>query len=158
MICKIIHKMSSIAAIASGLRPDLKCWGVSDTVRGLKAKDLTSSTAWRRDTRREEAVDNLPWQAVKEPSPIRPITRAIPGNRRTDLERVYELSRARRYYLGLNWAELSSCVPTTRQLLWNIHFQYGLPRNQSQCNSDPSTLPWGHYEDNKIITEPNSIN
>ena len=36
-----------------------------------KAKDITSSTAWRREAWKEEALDYLPWKDERVPSSIR---------------------------------------------------------------------------------------
>ena len=39
---------------------DLKCWGAWDTTCGHKARDITPPIAWRRETWKEEVLDDLP--------------------------------------------------------------------------------------------------
>ena len=50
---------------------DLKRWGVFDTTCGHKAKDITPSTARRREAWEEEALDDLPWKDDGGPSSVR---------------------------------------------------------------------------------------
>ena len=50
---------------------DLKCWEAWDITSGHKAKDVTQSITWRRESCKEEALDNLPWKNKRGPSSIR---------------------------------------------------------------------------------------
>ena len=91
----------------TGVSKGLKCWGAWDIACGNKAKDLTSSTVWRREAWKEEALDDIPWKDERGPSSIR---------------RTWELFQRQRWgnfwetgwsayglFWELNWAE-PNCV------------------------------------------------
>ena len=50
---------------------DLKCWWAWNTTCGHKAKDITPSTAWRREAWKEEVLGDLLWKDEGGPSSIR---------------------------------------------------------------------------------------
>ena len=50
---------------------DLKCWGAWDITFWHIDKDIRPSIAWRRESRKEEALDDLPWQDERGPSSVR---------------------------------------------------------------------------------------
>ena len=50
---------------------DLKCWGARDTTCGHKATDITASIDWRRETSKEEAIDDLSLNDERGPSSVR---------------------------------------------------------------------------------------
>ena len=56
-------RLAGKATITIGLiciSEDLKCWGAWDTTCGHKAKEITTSVAWKREAWEEEALNNLP--------------------------------------------------------------------------------------------------
>ena len=87
------------------------CWGAWDTTCEYKAKDITLSITWRRESWKEGALDDLPWKDERGPSSI---TRILEPFQRQSREiwqtewSAYGLFRAYRYYPELNWTELSA--------------------------------------------------
>ena len=90
---------------------DLKCWEAWDTTCGHRAKDITSSIAWRREVWKEEARDDLRWQDERGPASVRRTLELFQrqrwGNFRETGWSAYGLFRAHRYHLELNWTELN---------------------------------------------------
>ena len=91
---------------------DLKCWGGWDTTCRNKAKDITSSIAWRREAWKEEAVGDLPWKDERGPSSVRRTLEQFQpqrwGNAWDTGWSAYGLFRAHRYHLELKWWVLDS--------------------------------------------------
>ena len=91
---------------------DLKCCSFWDTTNRHKSKSFTPSIAWRREARKEEALDDLPWKDERRPSLVRrtldPFQRQRWGNFWETWLSAYGLFRAQRYHLELNWTELNS--------------------------------------------------
>ena len=50
---------------------DLKCWGTWDSTCRHTELDITPSISWRRETWKEQALDDLPWKDERGPSSIR---------------------------------------------------------------------------------------
>ena len=101
---------NSYECIALDMRSDLNCWGAWDTTCGHKAKDITPSIAWRREARKEEALNDLPWKDERGPSSVRrtlePFQRRHWGKFWETGWGAYGLFRAHRYHLELNWTSL----------------------------------------------------
>ena len=89
---------------------DLKRWKAWDSTCGHKAKDITPSVSWRRETLKEEALDDLPWKDERGPSSVRrtlePFQRQRWGHVWETGWSSYGLFRAYRYHLELYWTEL----------------------------------------------------
>ena len=102
----LAKQLSQIACFSE----DLKCWGAWDTTCRYKAKDVTPSSSWRRETLKEEAIDDLPWQDERGPSSIRrtlkPFQRRHWGNFWETGWSACGLFRAHRFHLELKWTEL----------------------------------------------------
>ena len=85
---------------------DLKCWGAWDTTYGHKAKDITPSTAWKREELKEEELDDLPWKDERGPPSIRRILELFQtqqqGNFRETEWSACGLFQAHKYHL---WTE-----------------------------------------------------
>ena len=88
---------------------DLKCWEAWDTTCGHKAKDITPSIVWRREARKEEALDDLLWKDERGPSSIR---RTLEPFQRQRWRNAWETAGAHmgfseRINSILNWTEYS---------------------------------------------------
>ena len=87
---------------------NLKCWEAWDTTCGHKAKDITPSVAWRREARKEEALDDLPVKgrerAVVNQTNIGTVSKATLGKllRRGGAHMGF----SQRIDTTLNWTEL----------------------------------------------------
>ena len=107
------HRADRLAAKATHtcFSEALKCWGAWDTACGHKAKDITPSLAGRREARKEEALDDLPWKDERGPSSIRrtlePFQRQRWGNFSETGWSAYGPFWAHRYHLEQNWAKLN---------------------------------------------------
>ena len=86
---------------------DLKCWEAWDTTCGHKAKDITPLVAWRRESCKEVALDDLLWKDERGPSSVRWTWNCFKGNvRETGWETgwsAYGLFWAHGYHKPLNW-------------------------------------------------------
>ena len=86
---------------------DLRYWGAWDITCGHRAKDITSSIAWRREAWKEEALDDLPWRDKRGPSSVRWTLALFQRKRWGNLWEMgwsaYGLFQAQRHDLELNW-------------------------------------------------------
>ena len=79
-----VNQPSQVACVSE----DLKCWGAWDTTCGHKAKGITPSISWRREARKEEALDDVHWKDERRPSSIRQTrdTKVMLGNFRESVK------------------------------------------------------------------------
>ena len=104
------EKQSSQVACFS---EDLKCWGAWDTTGRHKAKDITSTIAWRRGVDRGFRYDDLPSKDERGPSSITQHWKHSQSRERQRWGNFWKtgrsacgLFRAHIYHLELNRSEL----------------------------------------------------
>ena len=94
------HRLAGKTALTSG-----------DTTCGDKPEDITPSIGWRREARKEKALDNLPWNderggAIVNQMNIGTVWKATIWETSETGWSAYGLFRAHRYHLELKWTEL----------------------------------------------------